>query len=296
MGIDAALVRRLLSAQFPQWADLPIKPVDHDGHDNRSFRLGGDLSVRIPSAERYAAQVPKEHHWLPRLTPHLPVPIPVPLAMGHPSEDLPWHWSVYRWLEGESALTARIPDRTGFAASLAGFLVALYRIDPAGGPVAGPHNFYRGGPLAVYDTETRLAIEALGGRIERGLADAVWEAALGSAWSGPPVWVHGDFCDSNLLVRDGRLSSVIDFGCSGVGDPACDLTIAWTFLSGEAREAFRSAVGLDRGTWARARGWALWKSLIMMAGHAHAKPWEEQNARHVLDEVMADHRRASGSA
>ncbi len=293
VAIDVSLVGRLVAAQFPQWADLEIRRVEFDGWDNRTFRLGEDMSVRMPSAEGYAPQVEKEHRWLPRLAPLLPLPIPTPLAMGAPGEGYPWHWSVYRWLDGEIATLERIADLHHFATRLAHFLTALQRIDPAGGPPPGPHSFYRGGPLAIYDAETQQAIETLNGKIDTDAAIAVWEAALRATWLGPPVWFHGDVAAGNLLVRDGRLSAVIDFGCSGVGDPACDMTVAWTLLSGDSREAFRSALPVDDATWARGRGWALWKGLITLAEYMDTDPAKAGEARRVIEEVLADHRRGA---
>jgi len=209
--------------------------------------------------------VQKEQMWLPKLAPHLPLPIPTPLAMGEPGEGYPWHWSVYRWLRGEPATVERVHDLELFAHDLSAFLAALYEIDPASGPPAGQHSFFRGGPLATYDAETRASITALADRIDARAATQVWEAALATEWRQALVWVHGDVAGSNLLVVGGRLSAVIDFGCSAVGDPACDLAIAWTFLFADSREAFRDRLGLDRGTWARGRGWALWKALITLA-------------------------------
>ena len=288
--IDAALARRLLVEQFPQWADLPIKRVELDGWDNRTFRLGSDMAVRLPSAEAYAAQVEKEHRWLPRLAPLLPLPIPVPLAMGMPAESFPWHWSVYRWLDGEVATIGSIDDLPLFATTLGRFLDVLQHIDPADGPPPGRHNFFRGGPLTTYDAQTRDTIAALHGKIDAHAATAVWEAALAATWHDAPVWVHGDVAPSNLLVREGQLSAVIDFGCSGVGDPACDLVIAWTVFSGESREEFRAALPLDAATWARGRGWALWKALITLAQHMNTNPIEAGKARRVIDEVLADHK------
>lgn len=287
--IDASLVARLVKSQFSQWADLPITPVELDGWDNRTFHLGPDMSVRLPSAEAYAAQVEKEHRWLPILAPRLPLPIPVPLAMGVPADGYPYKWSVYRWLEGVIASTDVIDDLSEFATTLAGFLASLQHIDPAGGPPPGRHNFFRGGPVEMYDAETRSAITALGGQIDGERATAVWEAALAATWPGSPVWFHGDVSATNLLVRDGRLHSVIDFGCSGVGDPACDLTIAWTFLSGESREAFRAALPLDAATWARGRGWALWKALITLAGQIGTNLVEAARAQRAIDDVLTDH-------
>jgi aminoglycoside phosphotransferase (APT) family kinase protein len=293
--IDVALVRRLVATQFPKWADLPIRPVASGGWDNRTFHLGEHMSVRLPSAAPYALQVAKEHRWLPKLAPLLPLPIPVPLAMGRPAEGFPWHWSVYRWLEGEPATIERIADLSEFATALAQFLIALQRIDATGGPPPGQHNFFRGGPLAIYDGESRQAIATLGGRIDAGAVTAVWQAALAATWQGSPVWVHGDVSAGNLLVRNGRLGAVIDFGSSAVGDPACDLAIAWTLLEGESRDAFRAALPLDRATWARGRGWTLWKGLITLtlAQHVDANPLEADKAHRVIDAVLADHQRAA---
>ena len=286
--IEVALAPRLISAQFPQWADLPIRPAAPQASDNRSFRLCAHISVCLPSAAPYAAQVEKEHRWLPELAPHLPLPIPVPLAKGTPAEGYPFNWSVYQWLEGETASTERVDDLIEFATTLADFLTALQRIDPTGGPQPGRHNFFRGGPLAVYDAETCQAIAALKGRIDTDAATAVWETALAAKWHGQPVWVHGDVADGNLLVEEGRLSAVIDFGTSGVGDPSCDVAIAWTLFGGESREAFRTALRLDVATWARGRGWVLWKSLITLAAHIDTNPPVAGRARREIDDVIAD--------
>lgn len=287
--IDVPLVRRLICTQFPEWADLPIKPVENGGWDNRTFHLGEEMTVRLPSHAAYSLQVEKEQYWLPRLAPHLPLPIPVPLALGKPAEGYPWHWSVYRWLEGETATIERIADLRQFATTLAQFLFALQQADATGGPPPEAHNFYRGGPLTVYDGETRRAIAALDGEIDTDAATAVWEAALATAWDGEPVWFHGDIAVGNLLVERGQLSAVIDFGTSGVGDPACDLAIAWTLFEGESRETFRAALPLDDATWARGRGWTLWKALIAYAGLAGTNPPEARTSELVIAEVLADH-------
>ena len=264
-----------------------VRAVDPGGWDNRTFRLGADLLVRLPSRARYVAQVAKEQRWLPVLAPLLPLPIPSPIAMGKPAEGYPWPWSVYRWLDGERATSRNVVEVETFARDLAGFLRALYRIDATEGPPAGEHNFFRGGPVATYDDEVRDAIAALAEGIDAAAAEAVWEDALASAWEGPGVWVHGDVTADNVLVREGRLAAVIDFGSSGVGDPACDLTIAWTFLDGAGREAFLRAVAMDDATWVRARGWALWKALILIRHEADA-PNAWRDARRVLDELLGD--------
>lgn len=284
---DAALVRRLVGGQFPQWAALPLARVPEDGWDNSSFRLGETMKVRLPTAARYAGQVEKEQHWLPRLAPLLPLPVPRPLAVGAPGEGYPFPWSVQSWLPGTPSGSARIDDLRRFGAELAGFLRTLQSIDVHEGPPAGAHSFFRGGPLAVYDEETRRCLEALQGRIDTRAAVEVWEAALAAPWRGPAVWVHGDVAPGNLLVEDGRLSAVIDFGCCAVGDPACDLVVAWTLLSGDGREAFRAGLAADEGAWARARGWALWKALLVLAEETAAS---RDQARRVLAAVLAERR------
>ena len=288
-AVTTALVSRLVAGQFPQWADLPIAPVAVDGTDNTSFRLGDDMSVRLPSNAGYAAQVDKEHRWLPRLAPHLALPIPQPLAKGAPAYGYPMHWSIYRWIEGEPATIGRVDDLGRFATDLAQFLAALYRIDPGGGPAAGQHNFYRGGPLSTYDIDTRDTIAALGSEIDAQASTEVWRAALAARWNGAPVWVHGDVAADNLLVADGRLRAVIDFGCLGVGDPACDTTIAWTFFFGKSRETFRAGLPVDAATWARGRGWALWKALITLGPTLQTNPQKAEKIRRVIDDVIAEH-------
>ena len=286
--IDDTLVRRMVTTQFPHWADLPVRSVAAGGWDNRSFHLGDEMIVRLPSSADYAAQVEKEHRWLPKLAPLLPLPIPTPLAMGKPASGYPWRWSIYRWIDGDTATPERIRDLSGFAASLAQFLVALQRIDPTGGPAPGLHNFFRGGSLTTYDAETRQAIAVLSGKIDTAAATEVWEAALRTTCNRSPVWIHGDVSAGNLLVQEGRLSSVIDFGMLGVGDPACDLSIAWTLFDGESREAFRAMLPLDPDTWARGRAWALWKALIVAAGLAETNAVEASVSWRIIDRVLEE--------
>jgi aminoglycoside phosphotransferase (APT) family kinase protein len=277
--ITPALVECLVREQFAQWAHLPVTPVEHDGWDNASFRLGDELSVRLPSSEHYAAQVDKEHRWLPVLAPYLPLPIPRPVAKGVPGCGFPRPWSVYGWLPGAHATAERVGSMTEFARSLGEFLLALYAVPAAGGPAAGQHNFWRGASPAVYDEQTRAALALLGGAVDVAACARVWDAAIASEWERDPVWVHGDLSASNLLAVDGRLSAVIDFGTTCVGDPACDLAITWTFFDGASRDVFAATVGLDEGTWARGRGWTLWKALITLAPDGHlAAPGEAELA------------------
>ena len=288
-AVSGATVRRLIDTQFPQWADLPVRRVEQDGWDNHSFRLGTDMKVRLPSASRYAAQVEKENTWLPRLAPHLPLPIPEPIAVGEPDDTFPWRWSVQRWLPGMPATPANIADASEFASSAAGFLYALQRIAVENGPVAGPHNFFRGGSLRVYDSEVRHCIETLHDNIDAAGALAAWDTALATQWHRQPVWIHGDVAASNILITGGRLSAMIDFGNCGIGDPACDLVIAWTLFSGVGRSTFRDQVQADADTWTRARGWALWKALLVVVDDA-TTPSSKDAARQVVADLIEEHR------
>lgn len=286
--IDASLVRRLIAEQFPRWADLPVVAVEPGGWDNRTFRLGDEWSVRLPSDSGYAPQVEKEQEWLPLLAAALPLPIPTPIAQGRPAEGYPHPWSVYRWIEGTPATVDAINDIRQFAAALGRFLLALHTVNAADGPPPGLHTAFRGGPLTHYDAEARRALAALGGSVDARTATAIWETALDAAWSGPPVWFHGDVAADNLLLRAGRLAAVIDFGCAGVGDPACDVTIAWTLLDAASSQVFRNAAQFDRATWARGRGWALWKALITLEQRTTAGPVKLRQAAHALERVITD--------
>jgi spectinomycin phosphotransferase len=293
--IDVALVRKLIDSQFPQWKHLEIKPVAHGGWDNRTFHLGDTMLVRMPSAAEYAEKVAIEQRWLPILAPLLPLQIPTPLEMGRPAHGYPWHWSVYHWIEGDSAAQVQITDPITFAKDLADFLVALHKINPHNGPMPGSHNFYRGGSLKVYDTQTRQAIEKLKNKIDVTAATQIWETALATRWNKPPVWVHGDISLANLLIHDDILIAVIDFGGMAVGDPACDLAIAWTFFTGESRKVFRTAINLDEATWARARAWALWKAIIVAAGICETNNIEGRECWQIIDELITDYKQNKDS-
>ncbi|MEV1170432.1 aminoglycoside phosphotransferase family protein [Nonomuraea sp. NPDC049784] len=295
--IDEPLVRRLLAAQFPQWAGLPLTPVPRSGMDNATFRLGEDMSVRLPRYPRWVGQVEREHRWLPRIAPHLPLPISEPLAKGEPGEGYPFPWSIYRWLEGET--TEELADPVRAAKELAGFVRALQRIDATGGPGPSWSNAFRGVPMGderdslAVEARVRPKIEALRGMVDTDVVTAVWEAALAApAWDGPPVWIHGDLATGNLLTVEGRLSAVIDFGTLAVGDPAVDLLAAWKFLPPEARGVFRETLGVDDATWARGRGWGLAASLPVPDDPYYADPVRADTALRHLDEIIADFRSA----
>ena len=290
VATDASLVQRLLAAQFPHWADLPIAPVESAGTDNALYRLGDDMAVRLPRIHWAVGDIEKDLQWLPWLAPHLPLAIPVPLALGTPAEGYPWQWGVYRWLAGQNATLDRIADPHRAATALAEFLIALQQIDTAGGPLASEHGL-RGVSLATRDDDTRGAIAALDGMIDVDAALAVWQTALEAPeWERAPVWFHGDLLPGNLLFDQGRLSAVIDFAGMGVGDPACDLMIAWGLFSRESRETLRAALAVDDATWARGRGMALSQAAIFIPYYLDTNPVGVANARRAIAEVLADQR------
>ena len=283
LEIDEALVRTLLAGQFPQWADLPIERTPNWGTDNAIYRLGGDMAVRLPRIHWAVGGGDKDFQWLPRLAPHLPVAVPVPLAKGAPAEGYPWEWGVYPWLEGENPAADRV-DPSALTRDAVQFVNALHQVDLAGGPPTR-----RGESLEGQDESARVALIALEGMIDTVAATAAWDAALETpTWSGPPVWIHGDLLPGNLLVRGGRLTGVIDWGLLGVGDPACDLIIAWGLLPGKARSVFRAELGVDDATWARGRGWALSIALIALPYYRDTYPVFADVARHLIREVLAE--------
>jgi aminoglycoside phosphotransferase (APT) family kinase protein len=263
---DVSLVRRLLAGQFPQWADLPIEPALPWGTDNALYRLGTDMVVRLPRTARTTETLAKEIRWLPRLAPVLPLAIPAVLAVGEPGHGYSFAWAVYSWLEGETATVDRVVDQRQAALDLGHFVGALQRIDPRDAPAPGQHNASRGVPLARRDEATRAAIASLSDRTDVDAVTAEWEAALQAPeWQGAPVWIHGDLDSRNVLIERGRLSAVIDWGCLGVGDPACDVMAVWKLLSADTRDIFRTELSVDEATWARGRGWALSQALIALA-------------------------------
>ncbi|NQX58268.1 aminoglycoside phosphotransferase family protein [Paenibacillus qinlingensis] len=290
IDMDLKLVQQLISSQFPKWAELPLRPVDSVGTDNVIFRLGEDMAVRLPHVDWAIGQVDKEQRWLPKLAPLIPIAIPVPLAKGIPTEDYPWFWSVYRWLEGENATVGHLNSYNQAATALAQFIHAMQTIDPAGGPVPGSHNSGRGEPLAKRDVEVRHAIASLNTLINTDVAEAVWDLALQArVWQSEGVWVHGDLHPGNLLIEQGELSAVIDFGTLGVGDPACDLMVAWTFLTPESRKHFRALLTVDEATWSRGRGWALSFGLIAYTYYIDKNPGLAAISLRTIDEVLSEH-------
>lgn len=290
LAIDAALVRGLLAVQFPQWAHLTLAPVPSAGTDNALFRLGEEMAVRLPRIHWASGQPAKEHTWLPYLAPHLPLAIPQPLALGEPSDTYPWQWAIHRWSAGEDATRARMSDPRQTAIDLAHFVAALQRVAVPAGLTPGMLPGGRGEPLAARDARVRAAIAALQGMLDTSAAAAVWDAALAAPpWSGPPLWLHGDLQAGNLLAVQGRLRAVIDFGCLGLGDPACDVMAAWLHLDKETRALFRAVLQVDDATWLRGRGWALSVGLVALPYYQNTNPVLAAIARRAVEEAIDEH-------
>lgn len=282
--IDEGLVRSLLGSQCPQWAGLPLRLLAN-GWDNVIYRLGDDFTVRLPRREVAVFLVEHEQEAVPQLAPFLPLPVPVPVHAGRPAGDFPWPWSVCQWVPGEPALAVGVADPAETAQTLGRFVAALHRPAPEDAPV----NPYRAGPLADRAPATADRIELLRAEIdERAARDVLADALAAPLHAGPRIWVHGDLHPGNLLVDDGRLSAVIDFGDVSGGDPATDFFVAWMLFPPELRPVFRAAAGgIDDAGWRRARGWALVMALAVTASSADNPPYSALGRR-TLDAVLSD--------
>ena len=283
VDIDPELVRRLLAAQFPQLTDLPIREVEATGTVNAIYRLGDHLYARLPRVQGWAQDLDKEWQWLPRLAPHLSLQIPEPFAHGHHESSYPFAWAIYRWIDGQPYADALVDDERVAAGELARFVAELRRVAPAGAPRGGRR------PLRELDAVTRAAIRSAADAIDSDAATAAWELALQApAWNGTPVWIHTDLLRSNVLVRDGRLRAVIDFGGAGVGDPAADVIAAWSVLGPTGRGVFRDALAVDDGTWDRARGFALHQAALIIPYYRETNPGFVAPAKRTVEEILAD--------
>jgi len=280
---DAGLVRRLLGAQFPEWAELPIERVESTGTVNALYRLGDDLVVRLPRTDWAGGAIDRQLRWLPDIASQLPVEVPLPLAKGSPGEGFPKEWGVYPWLEGENPVEGRLQQPDELAHELVHFLRALHAIDLSDGPTA------RRGTLPDWDESVRDALKALERVVDTEAATTAWESALATpVWPHPPVLIHGDVMPANLLLRNGRLAAVIDWEPFGLGDPATDLAVAWNLLPARSRDLFRAGVDADDDTWARGGGWALCTGLVALPYYKETNPVFAENARYRIGEVLAD--------
>src|SRR4051794_37219240 len=278
VDVDEALVRRLLAEQCPKLARRPLRLLAF-GWDNVVYRLGDDLVVRLPRRQVAAELIEHEQQWLPQLAPHLPLPIPAPVFVGRPGSGYAWHWSVTPWFDGDNALRTPPDDLLDAAVVLGRFCAALHQPASPGAPA----NPVRGGPLTTRRTRLESALAAAAPTVDRDAVQALWdELAARPLWGGPPVWLHGDLHPGNIVVHDGRVAAVIDFGDITAGDPATDLALGWMLFEGEARACFRAEAGdVDDDTWARARGWALGIGMACVTNSADNPPFHALGVRTV---------------
>lgn len=290
-GIDDLLVRRLINTQCPQWSSLDIRRVRTTGTDNVIYRLGDQLLVRLPRTPESAQRTRKEHRWLPELGAKLPISIPVPIAMGAPSEDYPSAWSVLPWLPGQTAdHQGSALDESSVAVRLAEFVVAMRDVNASDELLPGTHNFFRGVALAERDGEVRAAIAQMANIMDTRYAARAWDKLREvSPWPHRPALIHGDLLPANILVEQGRIAAIIDFGGMGAGDPACDLIPAWTLFSRYGREIFRRRAGLDNDTWLRGQGWALSIGLVALPYYRSTNPRFADLAERIIREVLSDY-------
>ncbi|WP_299425259.1 aminoglycoside phosphotransferase family protein [uncultured Meiothermus sp.] len=283
IDIDAARVKRLLAEQFPDLDAGSLALVRSTGSVNAVYRLERDLYVRLPRLEKWAASLEHEWNWLPKLSPHISLKIPQPLARGKPTSWYPFPWAIYRWIEGSTYQDGLIDDERQAARDLAQFILELRSIAILGAP--------RGGrpPLIELDAATRSAIETSGAEVDAEAVLAVWTHSLESTpWDGKPEWIHTDLLKPNLLVEGGRLCAVIDFGGAGIGDPAADVVPAWSVFGQLGRETFRQVLDVDDDTWIRARGYALHQALLIIPYYLKTNPEFVAMAKRTVEEIRLE--------
>ena len=282
MELEIHTIHSLISQQFPQYAHLEIRKVVKSGHDNRTFHLGNDFSLRFPSALEYSTQVIKEHKYCKVLQKNLSFQITEPIELGYPTDLFPFHFSINKWIEGESLNPLNLIDKNQLAKDCAKFLVELKQCDTNDGPPPGSHNFYRGGNLSVYHDETIQAIHQCVD-LNQSQCLKIWVSGINSTQNNLNYWIHGDFEKDNLLIKNGKLCAVIDFGNMAVGDPACDYVIAWTYFDHLSRKIFLDDLHIDQATINRSKAWALWKALITLNN-----PKRRDSALYTLNEILND--------
>lgn len=285
--VSLSLAKALVTSQFPKWSKLDIWPIPSSGTDNTIFRLGENMCLRFPKFMRTEINLKKEYIWLPRLTP-LPLQIPKPLAMGIPEMDYPCNWCILSWIDGNTAATNHFFDDHRAAKVIGEFINALQLVDTDGGPKSGPHNNHRGVPLIERNQLTREAILKLNAEFEESNLLGLWEETLEvPPWNKAPVWLHGDIHSDNMLTNSGHLNAVIDFGLSGVGDPACDLMVGWTQFNPKTRNSFRKSIRVDDTTWDRGKGWALSWAVIALAHYNRSNSFFANMSRITINQIIS---------
>lgn len=288
--LDDNLVCKLVDLQFENWAHLTPKRINSAGTDNAIFRLGSDKYIRMPLLPSASDKLNKELSCIPRL-PLLPLETPEPLAVGAPTESYQSPWAIYRWIEGIEVNRGKISDINLAAETIADFIRVLHGGDISMIPSCGEHNNFRGCPLLERDKPTRQAILTLSDIYDATELQVFWEKSLTiPSWTEEPVLVHGDIHAGNLLMKNGNISAVIDFGLMGTGDPAVDLIVNWSLLSNGARKRFRDVLRTDDNTWLRGRSWAFTTAIIALSYYRHSNPFMTNMSKQIISEVLIDFR------
>lgn len=279
------LIKKLIIEQFPQWKNLPIKHISSSGTDNTIYKLGTDMCIRVPRITQTEKQIKKEQCWLPKLAPFLPLPIPKLIGQGLPTDIFPYSWSIYNWIDGKNCFVEKITNQEQEAKKLAEFIRALQRIDTTNAPFSE-----RGVSLSTRDTKVKETFNSLKDSFDIPLIESLWNKAINAPeWNKKPVWLHGDLLPVNLLINQGSLTAVIDFGFLGIGDPAIDLLPAWSIFSGEARNIFRTTLQVDAATWNRGKGWALSIALIIIPYYKKSNTVLVEIAEQIIQEIITDY-------
>ena len=286
LGLEQA--QRLVQNQFPQWAELPLTPFQSFGTDHILYRLGSDKVVRFPIKTEIAQNIPLQQNWLAKFA-KLPLDTPQILGIGRADDNFPYAWSVAKWIDGQDAASTPITDWSEAAVSLGRFVRELRMIDTTGGITSGQHNAWRGCPLAMLDDRTRGAIGLVSDLFDRATLTAIWEQALSApVWESGPTWIHGDIHAANMVVRDGQIAGVIDFGLMALGDPACDLALAWSFLPARYRDLFLHAAEASEAMQLRGKGWGLYAGVIAFSYYRDNNPVLAAISSQTIEAVLAD--------
>lgn len=283
MELTLEIIQLIIHEQFPEYDNLFIKKISESGHDHHSYHLGDHLSLRFPSANEYSSQVIKEYNYCTILQKELAFPITIPIKLGKPTVYFPFHFTINKWIDGETVTLTNVINKKQFAYDLATFLIKLHKCDINNGPIPSKQNFHRGGSLAVYHDETMQAIENCIDFDQKRCLE-IWMKGIRSMYTQKPVWVHGDLEIGNILVKNGTLVAVIDFGNMAIGDPACDYVMAWTYFEQLSRKIFFDTLNLDEQTINRARSWAIWKALITL-NDVNCKTNAQKTLKEILKEI-----------
>lgn len=289
--VDEEVIRSLLAEQCPQWTGLSLTPAGA-GTENTMYRLGDDLLLRLPRTADKAHALRKEREWLPRLAAELPHLIPEPVHAGAPAAAFPLPWAVFRWIDGEEVRPDTVQDWAALGADLAAVVRDLHRIDLMGATRAGDLSWYRGGSLRACDEWITTCLAdcraTVGERMDVDALERMWRAGLALPEpTRPHVWLHGDLKPTNLLVRDGRLHAVIDFGALSIGLPDAEHATVWD-LPAQARHAYWDAIGIDDATWTRARAWAIAVGASGISYYWHTYPAFVAECQARLRSILSD--------